>query len=82
MHLLNTDGAEALEAAINGAIERGTPHLGAIRHLLDVRRQALGEPPPVAIELPDDPRIKNLVVVPHSLATYDQLNKKPTHEKD
>jgi transposase len=82
MHLLNTEGAEALEVAINEAIERGTPHLGAIRHLLDVRRQALGEPPPIAIELPDDPRLKNLVVVPHSLATYDQLNKKPTHEKD
>lgn len=82
MRLLETDGAEALEAAVTEAIERGTPHLGAIRHLLDVKRKARGAPPPIAVELPDDPRIKNLIVVPHSLATYDQINKTSTDETE
>lgn len=54
-------------------IELGTPHIGAIRHVLDRMRKARGEPPPLAVELPDDPRIRNIVVRPHSLASYDQL---------
>lgn len=82
MRLLDTDGAEALEAAMAEAIEHGMPHLGAVRHLLDLKRKARGEPPPIAVDLPDDPRIKDLIVVPHSLATYDQINKTSIHEKD
>lgn len=71
--LLDTDGPAILEAAITEVIELGTPHIGAIRHVLDRMRKARGEPPPLAVELPDDPRIRNIVVRPHSLASYDQL---------
>jgi hypothetical protein len=71
--LLDTDGPAIPEAAITEVIELGTPHIGAIRHVLDRMRKARGEPPPLAVELPDDPRIRNIVVRPHSLASYDQL---------
>ncbi len=40
---------------------------------LDRNRHEQGKPPPIAVELPDNPRVRDLVVNPHSLTTYDQL---------
>ena len=48
--------------------------------MLDQRRFARGQPPPIPVALPDDPRIKNLVVKPHALGTYDTLNAKSRGE--
>jgi transposase len=79
--LLDTEGAAALEAAISEVIERGTLHLGAIRQVLDQGRKARGAPPPLAVDLPDDPRVRNLVVRPHALASYDQLRSPSIDEK-
>jgi hypothetical protein len=76
LRLLDQHGARELEAAISEALSHGTPHLAAVHHILDRRRFASGQPPPIPVVLPDDPRIKNLVVKPHALGTYDALNTK------
>ena len=49
------------------------PHLGAIRQLLDFDRQDRNLPPPISSHLPNDPRVRELHVRPHSLNDYDQL---------
>jgi hypothetical protein len=69
MRLLDSAGPQALDAAIAEALARSTPHLGAVRHLLDRARQERGEPPPVDLHLPADPRLQGLVVRPHALST-------------
>jgi transposase len=73
--LLDTEQADHLDAAIEEALARGTPHLGAVRHLLDRARKDRGQPPAVEPHLPADPRLEGLVVRPHSLSTYDQLQR-------
>lgn len=66
-------GASEVEVAIREAIERDTPHLTAIRFLLERRRQERHRPVPIGIELPDDPRVRDLTVRPHALSTYDDI---------
>jgi len=75
LRLLDRYGARALDEAIATALARDAPHLGAVRQILDQRRHAKGKPPPVAISLPDDPRVRDLVVKPHALTSYDQIEK-------
>jgi transposase len=77
LRLLEQVGASDLEQAIAEATERGTPHLGAVRQLVDQRRHARGQPPPVGPHLPDDPRLRAQRVIPHSLTSYDQLKEEP-----
>lgn len=79
--LLQSTAPIELDAALAEVIERGTPHLGAIRHVLDKRRHERGEPPPVSTPIARDDRFGRLVVRPHSLSTYDQLTKDTTDEK-
>ena len=71
LRLLDQCGAVELDAAVTEALERGTPHLSAIHQILDRRRRARELPPPVTLDLPDDPRLKDLVVRPHSLERYN-----------
>jgi transposase len=78
LRLLDRYGARALDQAIATALAQNAPHLGAVRQILDQCRHAKGEPPPVAISLPDDPRVRDLVVKAHSLTTYDQIEKEET----
>lgn len=73
LHLLDAHGPEALEVSVAEALRQGAPHLAAVRQLLDQRRHAQGLPPPIAVQLPDDPRLRDLVVRPHSLNTYDTI---------
>lgn len=74
LKLLDLFGGAALDAAVAEAIARGVIHVGAVHQELDRRRHALGQRPPVAIDLPDDPRLSDLVVRPHALAAYDALH--------
>lgn len=78
--LLERFSARELDDAIAQALDKGAPQLGAIRQLLDKARADRGQPPPVRLALPDDPRLERLVVRPHSLATYDQLRKDPSDD--
>jgi transposase len=72
--LLDRFGAHALAQAIAEALAHDTPHLAALRHILDRNQQAAGKLPPIAVALPPDPRVRDLVVSPHALTTYDQLD--------
>jgi hypothetical protein len=80
--LLDTERADHLDAAIAEALARGTPHLGAVRHLLDRARRDRGEPPAVEPHLPADPRLEGLVVRPHPLSTYDRLQRMTDDDAD
>jgi hypothetical protein len=80
LQLLDQFGAAALESAITDALGRGTPHPASVRQLLDQRRAASHLPPPVTVVLPDDPRIRDLVVRPHPLEHYDRLE--PEDDQD
>jgi transposase len=73
VRLLERHGPTALDAAVQEAVSRATPHLGAVRHLLDRAARERGEPPPIDLHLPADPRLEGLVVRPHPLSSYDQL---------
>ena len=70
---LDQEGADALEAALAEALARGAPSAESVAHLLDQKRRARGQPPPLVTMLPDDPRVRELRVAPHALAPYDAL---------
>lgn len=73
MRLLDTHGAAELQGAIRDALARDVPHPNAVRLALDRRRMERGEPPPVALVLPEHVRARDHAVQPHPLAPYDQL---------
>jgi transposase len=81
LRLLDTYGAAALEAAITEALTAGAPHLPAVRQILDRLRHAQGQPPPIPVALPDDPRVRDLVVRPQPLTDYEELQP-PSEEGD
>jgi len=82
IELLNAHGAAALQRAIADALERDTPHLAGVRHLIDQHRHESGQPPPLPLALPDDPRLRTQHVRPHDLADYDRLHRNDPHESD
>ncbi|MEW6253329.1 MAG: IS21 family transposase, partial [Planctomycetota bacterium] len=78
LRLLDQWGATELEAAVSEALARGVPHSHAVRQALERRREQRELPPPLSVPLPDDPRVKDLVVRPHDLGDYDLDD---THER-
>ena len=82
LRLLDTHGAADLEHAIAEALEHGSPHLAAVRQILDQRRHKRGQPPPIAVRLPDDPRLSRLAVRPHALADYERLQQEVSDDDD
>ena len=79
---VNLYGADEVVAALAEAIERGTPHVGAVRFLLERRRRAANRPVPIGIELPDDPRVRSVTVRQHSLASYDAIKEVTSNGRD
>lgn len=79
LRLLERYGAKELDQAMAEAIARGTPTASSVAHVLDQRARAQGAPPPLPPVLPDDPRVRDLYLVPHDLTPYDQLS---TDEKE
>lgn len=77
LRLLDVFGPEAVEKATCEAIEHGTAHPQAVRHILDRNRRQSGRPPKIPVDLPNDPRIRNLAVRPHDLSSYDRLSEEP-----
>jgi hypothetical protein len=71
--LLDSHGASALEAAIVAALAEDAAHLGAVRHFIDSHAHARGQPPPIAVVLPKDPRLRGLSVPAPALHDYEQL---------
>jgi transposase len=82
LELLDGYGAERLERAVREALRHQAPHPHAVRHLLEKARQEEGKPPLVPIDLSEDPRIRDLTVRPHDLATYDELRDRLEEEDD
>jgi hypothetical protein len=78
--LLDRFSAAEVDEAIAVALARDTPHVGAVRQLLDKARADRNQPPPVRLPLANDPRLDRLVVRPHSLASYDSLRKDSSND--
>ena len=74
IELLNAHGPVALERAVAAALQSDAASLAGVRHFIDQHRKASDQPPPLALDLPDDPRLRTLSVRPHDLAGYDRLN--------
>lgn len=74
LELLDLYGAAATEAAIAEVVKSGGSHCSDVRQELERSRRRKGLLSPVVIQLPDDKRINELVVLPHSLASYDNLS--------
>ena len=74
IELLNAHGPVALERAIAAALQSDAAYLGGVRHFIDQHRKESDKPPPLALDLPDDPRLRTLSVRPHDLADYDRLH--------
>ena len=81
-HLLDDYGAVELTAAVAVALARDACGAGSVAHLLERRRRARGQRPPVPVILPDDPRVRDLDVPSHSLETYDDLSRRPDAPSD
>lgn len=77
LRLLDRYGAAELENALAEALEKGAPHPHSVRLILERRCRERGDLPPVPVRLPDDPRVRDLVVTPHDLATYDSVEEIP-----
>jgi len=73
LRLLDEHGGTQLERAVREAVEKDVPEPRSVRLILDRMRLDGGRPVRVPVDLPDDPRIKDIVVRPHSLETYDVL---------
>jgi transposase len=73
LKLLDLYGAKELSIAMQEALARDVPHQHAVRHSLERRRDLQELNPPINLDLPNDQRVRNLVIRPHSLDTYDQL---------
>jgi transposase len=85
LRLLERYDPRSVDLAIGEALARGAASAEAVAHVLDQRRRAENAPPLVEVVLPDDPRIRDLHVTPHSLASYDDAlrtspNREPTDE--
>ena len=71
--LLESFGGMALEQAIREALENGVVSANGVRVILERMRQASGQPPSTPVDLPDDERVRGLVVEPRDLRSYDEL---------
>lgn len=74
LQLLDDYGASDFNAAVEAALNEGVPHPNAVRTSLERLREERHMPPPVGISLPDDRRVRELVIRPHQLESYDQLH--------
>ncbi|HEX5612759.1 MAG TPA: IS21 family transposase [Burkholderiales bacterium] len=73
LRLLDRYGAAELDEALREATARGAFAAHSVAHVLDQRRRTRGQPVPIDVVLPDDPRVRDLVLTPHALESYDRL---------
>ena len=71
VQLLEDYGAAELGQAIAEALHNGVPHPNAVRQVLERRREARHQPPPLALSLPENAHAN--AVRPASLANYDHI---------
>jgi transposase len=80
--LLDAYGAAELTQAVDEALTHGVPHPNAVRQVLERRREQRDRPPPLTLTLPDNDKLKHIVVRPAALAPYDQLATPPSETDD
>ena len=68
--------------SISEALAREVPHPNAVRLALQRRREQRDQSPPLPIALPADKRVRDLVVSPHKLDDYDQLQAQQEEDDD
>jgi transposase/predicted Rdx family selenoprotein len=73
VELLDAFGPVALEQAIREALERDRIQAPDVRLILERHRRESGGAPRTRVDLPDDARVRNLVVPVRDLGSYDQL---------
>lgn len=66
-------GPGDFQAALAQLLAQDRASVHALRLLLDQRRRERQQPPPVSAPTSQDPRLQQLHVTPHSLASYDTL---------
>lgn len=71
--LLDRYSVSELNRALDDVLSRGALSALAVEHVLEQRARARKQPPPLVVALPNDPRVRDLKVVPHALASYDAL---------
>ncbi len=82
LSLLDDYGADELRTAVAEALGREAFGAGSVAHILEQRRRARGLAPPVRVQLPDDPRVRELRVRPHRLEEYDALGQRDDDPDD
>jgi len=80
--LLDAYGAGELMLAIDEALAHDVPHPNAVCQVLERRREQRDQPPPLTLTLPDNDKLKGIVVRPAALAPYDQLATPPSETAD
>jgi transposase len=80
--LLDQYGADELDRALTDALQRGAISSAAVRYVLDQRARQRGQPPAVAVVLPDNEHVRDLRVTPHRLEAYDQLASEDDDDDD
>jgi transposase len=80
LRLLERYGAAALQVAILEALQRDVPHPNAVRLALERAREAAGQPPPVALVLPEHVARRDAPVRPHTLGSYDRQSNEPSDQ--
>jgi transposase len=73
LQLLESYGVVEMNIALKEALCRGVPHPNAVRLHLEKRREERQKPPPIYLDLPNDKRVREQIVRPHHLSSYDQL---------
>lgn len=74
LQLLDGYGVCELEEAVACALKQGVPHPNTVRISLERQREGRDILPPIVLKFTDDKRIRDLVVRPHELKSYDQLH--------
>ena len=82
LRLLDEYGAAELETAIGEALKRGIPHPNAVRLSLARRREARDQPPSIPVDLPKNPRLRDIAVRDHDLGGYDGLAEDPEEDSE
>jgi hypothetical protein len=82
LRLLDQYGAPALQAAMLEAIGRDVPHPNAVRLALERARERSGEPPPLALALPEHVARRDAPMRTHSLASDDRHYDPPKDTDD
>jgi len=79
--MLDTFGAEELRFAIDEALKAGTVSTASVQLILDRRLHDARKAPQLPIDLPDEPKIRDIVVKQQDLKKYDELSKSQEDEE-